>query len=237
MMVWYNNITRRMRGRKVSIGRLFLIFPIDGTVAGNPADLTIFKDTNVAHDHTYIGRGCKNTWGTDGDGGSITPCADSDAGGRYVKTAANETQKNGTYYNFQAATVGAGGAMATDKTDSPYTFCPLGWQLPYSGTGGNYYDKSRSWSKLFTDYSIAFDDGTAAGATKIKSYPFSYVYSGYYHWATGRLYNLSNFGYYWSSTVVSSTNVYHLRTWSSGVRPAYTTNKPRGNAIRCVTRK
>ena len=193
-----------------------------------------YKDGTVTNDHTYYGRGCKNGWGTGGDGGSQTPCADSDAGGRYVTTVDGETQKNGTYYNFQAATVGAGGAMATDKTDSPYTFCPLGWQLPYSGTGGDYYDKSRSWNYLFKTYSIAFGDGTATDATKIKSYPFSYVYSGRYYWAAGRLYDQKNAGVYWSSTVVSSDAAYGLATWSLGVNPAYTGNKAFGYAVRCV---
>ena len=196
--------------------------------------MTVYIDGNATHDHTYYGRGCKNGWGTDGDGGSITPCPDSDAGGRYVKTADNETQKNGTYYNFQAATVGAGGAMATDKTDSSYTFCPLGWQLPYSGTGGDYDDKSRSWNHLFKSYGLHIGDGTATDATKVKSYPFSYVYSGNYIWYTGRLYDQSSNGYYWSSTVVSSTNAYVLLTWSSVVSPAYTYNKARGYTIRRV---
>ena len=190
-----------------------------------------YKDGTLTNDHSYYGRGCKNGWGTDGDGGSQTPCADSDAGGRYVKTADNETQKNGTYYNFQAATVGAGGAMATDKTDSSYTFCPLGWQLPYSGTGGDYYDKSKSWNYLFNKYSIV-DDGTSA--TKVKSYPFSYVYSGNYRWHTGRLYSQSNNGRYWSSTVVSSASAYNLGTWSSAVRPADTDIKAGGYAVRCI---
>ena len=61
---------------------------------GNPADLTVYKDSGTnyqIHDHTYYGRGCKNSWGTDGLGGSQTPCADSDAGGRFLKTADNET--------------------------------------------------------------------------------------------------------------------------------------------------
>ena len=196
---------------------------IDGTVEGNPADLTVYADSNVSHDHTYIGNGCS------GGDGSITPCET-----RIVQTADNENQKNGTYYNFQAATDGSGGAITTDNTNSSDTFCPLGWQLPYGGTGGAYYDKSRSWNKLFTDYSIAFDDGTAAGATKIKSYPFSYVYSGYYFWGTGRLYYQGNSGHYWSSTVVSSTSAYYLSTWSSVIKPARTDGKARGYTLRYV---
>ena len=190
---------------------------------GNPTDLTIYTDTDVTHNHTYIGNGCS------GGDGSITPCET-----RIVKTADNENQKNGTYYNFQAETDGTGGAITTDNANSSDTFCPLGWQLPYSGTDGDYYDKSRSWNKLFTDYNIAFDDGTAAGATKIKSYPFSYVYSGYYNWGTGRLYSQSSSGGYWSSTVVSSTSAYNMYTWSSAVRPASTFGKAGGFAIRCV---
>ena len=199
--------------------------------------MTVYADSEVLHDHSYYGRGCKNSWGTGGEGGSQTPCPDSNAGGRYITTADGETQKNGTYYNFQAATVGAGGAMATDKTDSPYTFCPLGWQMPYSGTGGDYDDKSKSWNHLFKSYGLHIGDGTATDATKVKSYPFSYIYSGYYFWGTGRLYDQSNNGRYWSPTVVSSTHAYILYTWSSVVRPADTGKKAGGNAIRCVTRK
>ena len=207
-------------------------FFIDGTVAGTPADLTIYKDVAEGYqlrDKTYYGRGCKNTWGTDGLGGSATPCPDSDAGGRYVTTADSETQKNGTYYHYQAATSGSGGSITTGN-DAPDTFCPLGWQLPYSGTGGAYYDKSKSWNYLFNKYSIV-DDETSA--TKVKSYPFSYVYSGFYFWGTGRLYNQSNGGLYWSSTVFSNTNAYLLSTWSSVVSPASTDNKADGVTVRC----
>ena len=199
--------------------------------------MTIYKDDTSGYqlrDKTYYGRGCKNGWDTSGEGGSQTPCTDSDAGGRYVTTADGETQKNGTYYHYQAATIGTGGAMETDKTDTPDTFCPLGWQLPYSGTGGDYDDKPRSWNHLFKSYSLHIGDGTATDATKVKSYPFSYVYPGYYHWLTGRLYNQSTSGHYWSSSVVSSTNTYYLYTWSSVVRPADSGSKASGRAVRCV---
>ncbi len=196
---------------------------IDGTVEGNPADLTVYRDSDVTHDHTYIGNGCS------GGDGSITPCET-----RIVKTADDETQKNGTYYHYQASTSGSGGSISTDKTDVPDTFCPLGWQLPYSGTAGDYDDKSKSWNHLFKTYSLHIADGTTTDATKVKSYPFSYVYSGNYYWGTGRLYRQSNSGFYWSSTVVSSTNAYFLDTWSSAVRPADTANKVGGYAVRCA---
>ena len=193
--------------------------------------MTIFKDTDVAHDHTYYGRGCNNGWGTDGLGGSATPCQNSNAGGRYITTADGETQKNGTYYHFQAATSGTGATVSTTNANSPDTFCPLGWQLPYSGTGGDYYDKSRSWNYLFNKYSIINDE---TSATKVKSYPFSYVYSGNYYWITGRLYHQSNRGIYWSSTIVDRTGAYGLTTWSSVVRPADTPHKAFGQPLRCV---
>ena len=194
---------------------------------GNPADLTIYKDGTTGYqlrDHTYYGNGCS------GGDGSATPCST-----RIIQTADSENQKNGTYYHFQAATSGSGGAITTDNTNSSDTFCPLGWQLPYSGTGGDYYDKSKSWNYLFTTYGVAFDAGTTADATKIKSYPFSYVYSGNYNWITGRLYNQSGNGGYWSSTVFSSTNAYYLYTWSSGVRPTSSYIKALGFTLRCVT--
>ena len=209
---------------------------IDGTVAGTPADLTTYADSNYEHDHTFYGKGCKNGWGTDGDGGSITPCADSDAGGRYITTADGETQKNGTLFTFQAATSGTGGTISTETSDSPDTFCPLGWHMPYSGRGGDYYDKSKSWNYLFDSYGITYNDGGATQVTKIKSYPFSYVNSGNFFLPLGRLYSQSTSGYYWSSIVAIISHTYDLYTSSSNIKTADMSNKSIGFAIRCVTR-
>ena len=205
---------------------------------GTPADLTIYIDNTSGwylRDHSYYGRGCGNGWGTGGDGGSQTPCADSNAGGRYIATLDGETQKNGTYYHFQAATSGAGGAIETDNANSPDTFCPLGWQLPYSGTGGDYYDKSRSLNYLFTTYGIRFVDETQADATIVGSYPFSYVLSGTYYWATGRLYLQNGGGYYWQSTNNNLPNSYLFHLGRNTVKPARPDNKSFGYALRCVS--
>ena len=200
-------------------------------MAGIPADLTVYADSNVSHDHTYYGRGCSNGWGTSGEDGSQTPCADSDAGGRYVATADNEIQKNGTYYHYQAASVSTGDTIVTDNSITPDSFCPLGWQMPYSGTGGDYYDKSRSWKYLFNEYGLVND---LAGSTTARTYPLSYIFSGAYRWTTGRLYFQSSGGHYWSITVASSTSAYRLDMSSSGsFRPAYTSNKAGGYSLRC----
>ena len=188
---------------------------------GIPADLVDYKDSNVEQDHSYYGNGC--------EAHMYSPCST-----RFADTADGETQKNGTLLNFQAATSGSGGAITTPNANAPDTFCPLGWQLPYSGTGGDYYDKSRSWDYLFTAYSISFNTGTTADATKIKSYPFSYVYPGYYDWATGRLYSLGTSTGLWASTVNNSTGAYFMATWSTAVHSNLTTNRARGYTLHCV---
>ena len=192
-------------------------------MAGNPADLSFNRDTDVSHDHTYYGNGCPDK------DGSITPCST-----RIVKTADDENQKNGTYYHFQATTVGTGGTMETSNTNAPDSFCPLGWQLPYSGTGGDYYDKSKSWRYLFVTYSITFDPGTPIGEAEIRSYPFSYILSGRYRWAAGALYYQGNDGGYWPSTIDNGTTSYHLDTGNSTIHPADKANKTNGITVRCV---
>ena len=197
---------------------------------GNPTNLTVYIDTSVVHDHTYIGNGCPNTWGTDGDGGSKTPCNT-----RIVQSKDGEGQINGSYYSFRAVTSGSGG-LSEDNKNTPDTFCPLGWQLPYSGTGGDYYDKSKSWNYLFTTYNITFDDGTEADRNKVSAYPFSYIYSGTYHWNTGLLYYQGSNGSYWAATVYNSTSSYRLRT-GGATRPTALDNKTVGYTLRCVTRK
>ena len=196
---------------------------------GTPADLRVYKDANIENDHTFIGNGCDNWWGTDGDGGSITPCSS-----RLIETADGETQLIGVYYHFQAATVGTGGAMQTENTNSPDTFCPLGWQLPYSGTGGDYYDQSKSWAYLLTRYNIP--SSGVQNVAKVKSYPFSYIASGYFPWSYGRLYYLTNGGLYWYSNQGQyPTHGDDYEFWTSSITINKAFHKTNGIAVRCVT--
>ena len=189
-------------------------------MAGTPADLTLHKDTNSLHDHTYEGNGCSTT--------STTPCSD-----HIVSTYDNEDQKNGTYYTFQASTSGSGAGLSTKNTNAPDTFCPLGWQMPYSGTGGDYYDKSKSWAFLLNKYGYGPD---ASGFAGFASYPLSNIRSGSYYWYRGLLQYMKTNILQWSITTKynASSAAYWINAWSTMIKHPDLGNQLMGVSIRCV---
>ena len=185
------------------------------------------KDTSAAHDHTYYGNGCSNGWGTGGDGGSSTSCTT-----RLVTTYDSvEIQKNGTYFHFQAATSGSGGSINTDNTDAPDSFCPLGWQLPYGGTGGDYYDKSKSRYFLLGKYNYG---DNLNGNIGVMSYPLDYVYNGRYRWSSALLYFQGNQSAYWHLTSSTGGTAPSFILWYGSVKIASIADKADGDALRCV---
>ena len=147
---------------------------IDGTVEGT--DVTQYAASDSNQNRTYYGKGCPNVWdnskASEGYGGSPVSCSVST-----VKTSDNEYQMVGTLYTYRAANSGSGNDQLADNNNSPDTFCPLGWQLPYSGTGGVYYDQSKSWNYMFSFYDINVSESGSANA---RSYPVSFIYSGYF---------------------------------------------------------
>ena len=191
-------------------------------MAGNPADLTVYIDSNRANDHTYYGNG--------GYGGATTP-----GSSRIATTKDNEDQINGVYYNFKAATSGTGDSISTDNTNSPDTFCPLGWQMPYGGSGGDYYNKSRSWKYLLTSYGFNFEESS----TGITSYPISLVLSGYFLWRTAKLFSLNESATYHSETNTNNNGSYRIivnkNGWSS-MSTGGGHEKTEGHAIRCSSK-
>ena len=198
---------------------------IDGTVEGTDV-ATGYVDGNRFHDHSYYGNGCPGTWVNDPPyyGGSPTACST-----RIVKTYDNEDLSIGTYYHYEAATVGTGAALVTDNTDVPDTFCPLGWQMPYGGTGGDYYNKSRSWRYLMSKYNYG-DNST--GSNKSRSYPVSRILDGTYFWGSGALMQQDTASHLWSLTVQSDIKAYRLHMGVDYVR-YQPMEKHAGNPVRC----
>ena len=161
-------------------------------------------DTNVNHDHSFFGNGCVTTWDTTDPyyGGSLVACSS-----RIVNTVDDEPQSTGSFYSFQAASSGSGATVTTENAIIPDTFCPLGWQLPYDGTGGDYYDKSKSWRFLFNKYGYSMQ----GDSTPMRSYPFSNILSGWYQFTVGAFQEMTKMSYWHSETVQSSGGVYDFR--------------------------
>ncbi len=185
------------------------------------------SDTDRRHDHTYYGNGCSNVWSNDPPlyGGSTKSCSSHMTG-----TVEGEPQAIGTYYHYFAATSGSADYTGTDDVYAPDSFCPLGWQLPYSGTGGDYHDKSRSWRYLFGLYNIS---DNPSGGQAARSYPFSYVKAGYYYWAIGILYGQNVNSRFWSNTNSGGTG-FRLNANDSQLQMFGGDSVTVGGTIRCT---
>ena len=179
--------------------------------------------TTVANSSdTYFGNYCPNPWISTQKpdyGGSATACSS-----RIVQTEDSEDQQMGVYYGFFAAAPNTGIWEETrNNYNFPDTFCPLGWQLPYSGTGGDYYDKSKSFNFLINIYNLVDD------LPGITSYPLSFIKSGFMNWSTKLLYGsrLRN----WSVTNYNGASSYIM----SNSLVDELGNKSDRVTIRCVT--
>ena len=199
-------------------------------VSGDDArSLVQFVDESHNNDHTYYGMGCPNYYGKDGSTGSDVPCST-----RVIQDGDGDDQKIGTYYSGQAGMTGSIVKNTGLNHNAPDTFCPLGWQLPYGGTGGDYYDKSRSWKYLFTLYG---ENGALPTGSTTTKYPHSLIGSGEYYWAIGRLYNMFGYsgGHYLTLTSGNEgQSMSRLSIWNT-LSIEYI-NERFGEAIRCDCR-
>ena len=186
-----------------------------------------------ANDNTYYGNGCPGNHSPSGGGGYTTACSS-----RITETDDGETQYIGVYYTFQAATSGSG-FIADNKSDNlliPDSFCPLGWQLPYGGTGGDYYDKSRSWKYLFAEFNFNLTT-TNTLFELFREYPFSAIRGGRYYGDYGELIDYGRSGFYHSSTQQSDVGVHRILSYDGtrvGTIAQRSGPKREGQSVRCV---
>ena len=66
--------------------------------------------------------------------------------------------------------------------------------------------------------------------------PLSIPFTGHYSWQHGYLNNRGTRGYFWSSSVASTTNARDLNFSSTYVYPQYGYDKVYGFTVRCVAR-
>ena len=125
---------------------------------------------------------------------------------------------DGGLYTWYTATAGTGTqSMSTQGQNTTVSICPKGWRLPTSGNGGEFEALNNRYSSI--------SDLTANA---------DFTLSGRVH-SSSRGYQGSS-GYYWSSTVNSSSNAYHLLLNTSYVYPENHSSKNYGFSVRCIAR-
>ena len=76
----------------------------------------------------------------------------------------------------------------------------------------------------------------STGSLGARSYPLSYVYSGYYFWLTGMLYDQTGGGRYWPSSISNSNYSFDLHIENTRLVKSGGGNKRIGFSLRCAIR-
>ena len=160
----------------------------------------------------------------------------------------------GNYYNWSAAVASNDtSSITTNRTTAPNSICPAGWRLPESRTSttttdpGYYSEINYTWVNEGLAKNYVTGTGTATynpddstGWINIRNHPMYMVAAGYKN-STSSVSSLGSYGYFWTSTVYSSTTAYAPYIYSSGLYPTYystsSTVRGRGMSIRCVARQ
>ena len=150
--------------------------------------------------------------------------------------------KLGTYYNWYTATMGSipSGAVGDYPKTASMDICPAGWRL-------SNYEFDGSWLDLFRD-SYHFIQGgqtedtsaTGIGAT-LRSFPFSFSFSGGISANSGARYNMNTDSYQWMNVTTSNTDAPFAAIGANVLYTRYVwnvnKNKNLGYSVRCVAKR
>ena len=131
----------------------------------------------------------------------------------------------GNYYQWNAATAGTGASATSSYTNATDSICPKGWKLPI-GNSSN----SGSFEGLTTAYGIT---SSTEGANSLRKAPLYFVPADIVE--SGSL-DAGHFGYYWSSTAISSNGADNLYFYSVYINPSSYNDRYCGQSVRCLAR-
>ena len=151
--------------------------------------------------------------------------------------------KCGYLYNWYAATAGTGTYdTSTSGTNVSGSICPTGWRLPSAMSDGSTAtgDGNSYTAADFAVLNASMNAGsltTGSASNYYAGWQFTGAWSGVFSGYRGSSFrSQGSYGYYWSSTAISSTFARYLTFHSSSVYPgdSYSLNKYYGFVIRCV---
>ena len=147
----------------------------------------------------------------------------------------------GNYYNWSAAIASNNSTNigSTAEEIASNSICPKGWRLPNASQTDNVnnefgrmlYREGITAALSNGNESVGYATG---GFNKPRSNPYYFVRSGSIY--GGTLTDPSVYGFYWSSTVSSSTYAYSLSFSGTDIYPARNYSRFTGRSVRCVAR-
>jgi uncharacterized protein (TIGR02145 family) len=140
----------------------------------------------------------------------------------YLYDWAAAINNTGAYYN-SGSDVGCSGTGRAANTCQG--ICPAGWHIPTGYSDGEFYDLHSNYNRGCVTNN---DDCWDANST------WEGVLGGFCD-SRGSFGNHGSYGYYWSSTYLTTNTAYVLRFNSSGTVPGtHYGDKPNGVLLRCV---
>ena len=121
--------------------------------------------------------------------------------------------------------------LSSDK--SIYDPCPAGWRVPDGGSNGIWskaLDSSASFTQIYDSTNEGMNFSGKFGSVSTIWYPAS----GYRNGGDGDLYNVGNYGIYWSASP-DGLNAYYLYFYHDGyVYPSSYDTRAYGYSVRCL---
>ena len=161
-----------------------------------------------------------------------------------ITAATNPGEANhyhvGNLYNWSAAVATNDTAAKTTRYEiMPNSICPAGWKLPNAlpkaSSAGMFSTLLFKAGIITTEYTgTSSATWSTDGKTLIFQDPLYLVRGGRVY--SGSVYAVGTYGYYWSSSVYSSSSAYFLFFYSSNIYPQDYYNRNRGVSVRCVAR-
>ncbi len=147
----------------------------------------------------------------------------------------------GNYYNWSAAIASNDSSSYASSTlfdvsgNPKNSICPKGWRLPtIAATGSTGSENYNTPQNEFYILNASYTTGSSTGDKGLTTAPLFFVRGGYV--GSKVLLLAGYYGYYWSSTVDSSTLARYLGFNYGGVNAQYSSNRYFGWAIRCLVR-
>ena len=146
----------------------------------------------------------------------------------------------GNYYNWTAAIASnaSSGIGSTRYDVAANSICPKGWKLPQGRSSTSGDAATRQFGNLwYTSGIITSVSGSSYatnGFNNIRTSPLFFVRGGYVYGSS--LVNSGSFGFYWSSSVVSTSDACSAYFRSSLITSANYSTRSDGLSIRCVVR-